>query len=227
MARKANTSVWIEEADKVGLDLNFLRQDKEGMFEKLDSLGLPRPATYIIPTSQIDSPRTRKILERTNCFCRLIPKHGGRRPYKPNIASIKGLKWFCKPHDLSQYEIQLVEKGNITHTGSIIAEDESIGIPGKSIMEIVEGTGEDLFHGLKTPNLATIDFPGINWFRAIRYDSNQDPTQEERKIIWQAVKMIGGPKHPFPGYYEFNVYDRTRIVFRNYQPPSSAYAKLS
>ena len=121
----------------------------------------------------------------------------------------------------------LVERGNVTHAGSIIAKDDDVGIPGKCIVELVEGTGEDLFHALKTPVTATVDFPKINWFRAIRYSGSKiQPTEEEERLIWRAIRMVGGLKHPFPGYYEFDVYDRTRIVFRRYQDSKSEYAKL-
>ena len=97
MARKAkpNTSIWIKEAERKGLDLSFLHREELKPFSATDELGLPRPEFYIISAKEIDSPKTRKIFNRTNCFCRLIPKQGGLRPYRLNLKSVEELEDFC------------------------------------------------------------------------------------------------------------------------------------
>ncbi|MCH7568351.1 MAG: hypothetical protein IIA87_02925 [Nanoarchaeota archaeon] len=224
--KNQNSSVWLAEATKAGLNLDFLRRDETKMFEVLDGIGVPRTRVYFPTRSQVKSLRTKRIFNEHSCFCRLVPKDRNlRRPYNVNITSPEELREFCSKYDLSQYSVMLVEKGNVTHSGSIIARDDSPGNPGKCIIELVEGTGEDLLHGLKTPVTVAIEIPGLNWFRTMRY-LNNEPTSTEKRLIRDAIKLVGGVRHPFPGYYEFDAYDETRIMFRKYQNPSTAYANI-
>jgi hypothetical protein len=51
--------------------------------------------------------------------------------------------------------------------------------------------------------------------------NTSEPAKEERRLILQALRYIGGPQHPFPGYYEFDVLGKEQIMFRNYQHPGS------
>ena len=225
MAQNSNSSGWIEEGRKIGLDLSSLEQDKSKIFEKIESLGLPHYQYFFVKPEEFDSERTKKLLQNPSYFCRLIPhQERAPRPYKSNVKSMEELKEFCEGYDRSQYSIMLVKVGNVTHTGAIIATDDTPCVPGKAVIELVEGTGEDLFHGRKTPITAMIGAPP-NFSRIIRYDTS-NPSEEEKRLIFRAIKLVGGPAHPFPGYFEFDVCDRRRIVFRNYQDPKSAYARI-
>ncbi len=153
-------------------------------------------------------------------FCRLIPKGGAHRPFALKISSYEELRRFCSLYEICDYDtIQLVsEPGTVTHTGAIIAMDEGMGVQGHCIVELVEGNGPDLFHGHKTPVRAEVGFD-----RCIKYDNSTIKTlPKDREIIYGALKYIGWPKHPIAGYYEFMVID-WKILFRNYQNPSSAY----
>ncbi len=98
----------------------------------------------------------------------IASKKRGVRPYKLNVASSEELIEFCSQYNLSEYEIMLVERGNVTHAGAIIARDEGAGIPGKCIVELLEGSREDLSHGHKTPISAVVGIPEENPFRTIR-----------------------------------------------------------
>jgi len=224
--KNQNSSAWIAEAEKAGINLSFLERDETRMYEVLDDLGVPRTQVYFPTHEEVESLRTRKIFKQHNCFCRLVPKNKDlERPYRINLTSPEELLEFCSEYDSSQYSVMLVEKGNVTHSGSIVARDDSPGNPGKCVVELVQGTGEDLFHGSKTPVTLLIETPRLNWFRTMRY-LDKEPTRTERKLIEKAIGLIGGVKHPFPGYYEFDAYDGTRIMFRKYQNPSTAYAKI-
>ncbi len=224
-----NASVWIKKAKKAGLDVDFLHQDKGEIYRMMTELNLPMTPVHILNPSELDLEKLERIFKRSWCFSRLIPRDGGIRPYKFPVKSVKEFLGFIEKYDLAGYSsVHLVEKGDgkLTHTGCIIARDESPGIPGRCLVELVEGNGEDLFHGLKTPIRADIDCPGINWFRTIKYNREVPASEEERKIVLLALKFIGGPKHPFPGYWEFDVMDRKKIMFRNYQDQETAYAKI-
>lgn len=224
--KNQNTSVWIKSTEEKGLDARFLERDEsEKMYEILDSLGLPRTRVYYPSKREIENLQTGEIFSQHPCFCRLIPKSGGIRPYNLEIRSAEELRDFYSENP-GDYQAMLVERGNVTHAGAIIAKDESTGNPGKCTVELVEGTGEDLAHGLRTPVSTQIDFPGRNWFRIFKYDREPTPTEKERSLITQAIKLIGGINHPFPGYYEFDVVDGTRIIFKKYQKQKTAYGRL-
>jgi hypothetical protein len=118
---------------------------------------------------------------------------------------------------MNQYTAMLVEK-SLTHTGSIIATEHQ-NTPVSCVIELVEGDGPDLFHGKITPVHAEFE-----WTRTLHYSPLVPPTDYERSIISAALKMIGGPEHPLPGYYEFEAHPKRGIVFRNYQGPGTIYA---
>ena len=162
-----------------------------------------------------------ELFQESSFFCRLVPKEQkAKRPYHPLLQESSDFIHFLRQHELDQYsEIHLVEKKEIRYTGGIIAsyrDDHPF-----CIVELVAGDGSKLFHGEATPFQARTNDCGILQCSVITV-----PSLEERTIMSQAVKMIGGPRHPFPGYYEFDVQGE-RILFRNYQPSTSAYADLT
>ena len=225
MGKNENATIWIESAKESGIDLSWMYETKEGLDEKLESLGLPHPKTHIISGDKIDSPEIEDMFATTSFFCRLVPKDGGIRPYRLKLTTAEEFRKFVSEYDLTKYKVHFVEKGDLTHTGAIIATEEAFGVPGRCVIELVEGDGPTLFHGKETPISAQIEFPSPGP-RVIRYHDWQNPTEQERYLIWRALQLIGGPSHPFPGYYEFDVVGGHRILFRNYQGPRSGYAKL-
>ncbi|MDP2750080.1 MAG: hypothetical protein Q8O89_04580 [Nanoarchaeota archaeon] len=225
-----NISRWIVEGKKSGIDLSSLGQDKMGMHQTLAELGLPRPQVHIIKKEILDSKTSKtidSIFEESDFFCRLIPKDKSKiRPYRLRLKSKKDFINFVSKYELDNYIIQLVERDDVTHTGAIIVQKEiyekKSDITGRCIAELVKGDGPNLFHGYKTPVHAELDFT-----RAIKYSREGAFADDlSRQLIYQALKHIGGPKNPFPGYYEFSVWNKEKIVFRNYQPPESPWAKI-
>ncbi len=77
MPQPNNSSSWITQATKIGVNLDFLKRDEKYPFRGLEELGLPHPIAYFITPVEIDSPITKEILSKTACFCRLLPKKGG------------------------------------------------------------------------------------------------------------------------------------------------------
>ena len=211
-----NSSAWMKLARSKNLDVSFLLQDKSKVLEFFQKQGMPyHPYIFFKNPS---STRVKKMFNGLPCFCRLIPKDSSNlRPARLNILTQQKLEEFCSPYDLSQYKPMLVQHGNITHSGGIIVDSISDG----TVTELVNGTGPDLFHGKKTPFNARNGF--INT-RTLKHLTNTPSL--ERKLMYLAMKHIGGPNNPFPGYYEFDVLDNIWIKFRNYQPPDTAYAKL-
>lgn len=215
-----NASAWMAAGEKKGIDVSYLHQDKTKIFDFLEQLGLPRPASHLVEGIYAQWPIIDDLFKLfPSYFCRLIPKEGERQ-YKPLVRSAQEFREFCSPHNMKKYIINLVEKGNVTHTGSIIAADETPSDIRKCIVEVVEGDGPDLFHGHMTPVHAEVNFN-----RAICYDG-KIPTEEESGLVFTALRLVGGPRHPFPGYYEFEVWDRKDIIFRNYQGPGTAYSNI-
>ncbi len=220
MEVSGNSARWIGLAKTKGLDLQWLDEDKTAIYPALQALGLPFPAVYYIAAHEVTSSTVDALFATSDYFCRLIPRERGERPFRVRLRSAQEFREFCGGYDLSKYIINVVQRGDITHTGSIVARDEASCVPGRCIVEVVEGEGPDLFHGHKTPATAELDD-----LRIVRYGCKQ-PTDDERAIVYSALRWIGGPSHPFPGYYEFEVWSGSAIKFRNYQNQDSPYASL-
>jgi hypothetical protein len=206
-----NSSHWITEAKKHGIDLSRLHQDKAIIPEKLKELNLPRAEVHLFEedTNEID-----QLFKNKSFFCRLIPKNGNVRPYKLFSSTAEELRDFLKKHDLKKYTIMLTEKRPVTHSGVIIAKDNQI------VIELVEGDAPNMTHGHKTPyNMQ------INKQRELKTHPELIP-QNIKDFMHKALALIGGPKNPHKGYFEFDVWENTTIIFRNYQSPESAYATL-
>ncbi len=211
---RGNASEWIAEGRKIGTDLSFLLQDKTIIYQKVQDLGLPTLLPIYFSKEDLGSQRLAKVFREKAYFCRLLPKDSiHQRKYRLTISSVDELNEFCREVDMNHYSIQLSEQGNVTHTGGIIAQEDAC------IVELVEGLGPDLFHGTMTPLQATA-FP----WRTIEW--SEDPSEKEERIIRRALRYIGWPRHAFPGYFEFSLWDETQFWFRNYQPPDSMYAKI-
>lgn len=240
--KNENMSEWIEKARNIGLDYACLNQDKIKMYSDLENLGLPHPKQYIINEKEINSKKVSKLFENSEMFCRLIPKEKNiLRPYKLGIKSRDELIDFCSNYDLNKYIINLIEDGNVTHTGVILAKNtyDDFETPNTCFVEIIRGSGPELMHGKKIPANGDVDI----FTRSIHYvnsnllknnnkkssqttDANLTEFDElEKRLAFQALEYIGGPKHPWPGYYEFSVWDESTIMFRNYQSPNSAWVK--
>nr|VFK30188.1 MAG: hypothetical protein BECKMB1821I_GA0114274_10147 [Candidatus Kentron sp. MB]VFK75126.1 MAG: hypothetical protein BECKMB1821H_GA0114242_10167 [Candidatus Kentron sp. MB] len=217
-----NATDIIEAGKRHGIyDLQFLLQDKLEIYSALDRLGLPRAASYYFSESDLVSSWILELFDRSAFFCRLIPKGGGIRPYREKISSIEELKEFCAEYDLAKYTGNLVETNTVTHTGAIIATDDSMDRPGQCVVEFLEGTGPDLFHGHKTPTHVRVE----RFSRVLQFPNGIN--KKEKRLIMRALRLIGGPENPFPGYYEFEIWKGDEIMYRNYQAPSSMYAKLT
>ena|SRR3989338_3842184 len=207
-----NMSNWIREAKKLGINLSMLHQDKEKMYEELQQLKLPHPKTYNIAAEQIKSKEVQNLFQKNAYFCRLIPKDKNAiRPYHLKIKTQEEFLHFCMQYELSEYKIQLVEKGNITHSGVIVIKNK------KGIIELVRGDGPDITHGHKIPVTADVK-------EGIYYRNEVD--EREKNIIKEALLMIGWQKNFIEGYFEFEVWNNDKILFRNYQPPESAWANI-
>lgn len=205
-------SNWIREAKKLGINLSMLHQDKEKMYEELQQLKLPHPKTYNIAAEQIKSKEVQNLFQKNAYFCRLIPKDKNAiRPYHLKIKTQEEFLHFCMQYELSEYKIQLVEKGNITHSGVIVIKNK------KGIIELVRGDGPDITHGHKIPVTADVK-------EGIYYRNEVD--EREKNIIKEALLMIGWQKNFIEGYFEFEVWNNDKILFRNYQPPESAWANI-
>ena len=216
-----NASDWMNVGRKKGILLDFMYQDKSMMYTMLQELGLPYPPFHIFKGSEMRMDAAASLFQSgKSFFCRLVPRNPAQeRPYCLRLTSQTELEEFLLPYHLDEYkEMQLVEKPEVFYTGSIIAQDQAPGIPGKCVVELVPGDGPNLFHGKRIPLTAFIEFglltiaPGT--------------ISLERTLIYQALNLVGGLKHPFPGYYEFEVWKENEIKFRNYQSPTTAYAQL-
>lgn len=209
-----NSAHWISQGKLTGLDLQFLYQDKTKWFDFLEQLGLPTPLRYAFP--QISN-INHQIFDGKRFFCRLVPQNpADERPYHLSITSKQEFEEFVHPYEQQSFrEVQFIEKGDILYTGAIIAGKE------QCILELVEGDGPQLFHGQATPVHAQMGLSGV-----MKYSAVHEPTFSERKLLFRAFQLVGGPRHPFPGYYEFEIDHRERLIFRNYQSPESAYGKL-
>lgn len=213
-----NTSHWMIVAKEKGIDLSFLEEDKIGVDKKIQELDLPGQKVFYLTSEEVNTQRAEDLLSQYNFFCRLIPKDKDvQREYHPYLETVEEFRKFCGEFDLSQYIIQLKEKERVIYSGAIIVKGD------RCIVELIEGenSSEELFHSLKTPVHAEVD----PWTKTIRYE-NGIPKIEMRKIVFNALKLIGGPKHPFPGYYEFQVWAGTKINFYNYHSPDSGYINL-
>lgn len=214
-----NSAHWIREGKRQGVDVQFLFQDKTKLFERLEHLGLPTPRRHLFTPASLSPERIAPLFQGDRYFCRLVPFHADQeRPYHLGISTAEEFWNFAGEYDLSSFrEIQLIEKGYTQYTGAIVAGNTSL------VVELVEGDGPKLFHGKETPVHATVDLDGIMHYSILRF-----PSSHERQIIFQAIKLVGGPKNPFPGYYEFEYMGqpKERLIFRNYQSPASTYGKL-
>jgi len=222
---KGNSSNWISEGSLAGIDLSFLYQDKSKIYEVLEVLGLPTVERYSFRVDDLDLNSLKELFEEDKTyFCRLVPRGKDTiRPYKLNMESWDELWFFLASYNLRDYrELHLVKKEEILYTGSIIARKGKEGVElDRCVVELVEGEGPELFHGLRRPIHAEVRETGT-----IGYRDREESFEKERRIIYRALKMIGGPKHPFPGYYEFEVGLENIILFRNYQAPESTYAAI-
>lgn len=189
-----------------GLDLGDYWHDKIEMHREVERLCLPGMQTVVAFHSDEVPPST---FQGKSYFCRLIPpKQEMRRPYKERIDSTKELQEFYAGHE--GHTIHLVEKGNVTHTGGIILPMETTGV-----IEIVRGSGEDLFHGKVTPMSAHLNWMGRPLF-------GEGWSKHEKALANESLRLI--KRHP--GYYEFEVWEEDDIRFRNYQPPSSKWCMI-
>lgn len=216
-----NASDWMNAGRKSAVALDFMYQDKSAIYTMLNQLGLPYPSLYVFKGSKMQVDAAAHLFQSGKVFfCRLVPRNPAQeRPYCLRLESSNELQEFLASYHLADYgEMQLVEKPDIMYTGSIIAQDEAPGIPGKCVVELVQGDGPDLFHGKKTPITAFIEFG--------RLTTSLPTTFPELTLIHQALNLVGGVKHPFPGYFEFEVWEGNEIKFRNYQSPTSVYAQL-
>ncbi|GEM_PF-3130040 len=236
-----NSSGWVAKGTERGLDLKWLEQDKENIYNGLERLGLPTPKRYIFDGSDIDSFYVDEVFrgarssKEHNFFVRLIPVLGGDRPYRVCVSSVEQLRDFCSAYDMRRYTVGLSRYGDLTHTGSVIATDIRAGVSGECVVEVASCGGPDFFHGKVTPTHAkisigprTVKFSEEDLPKNLKKDELKfalEAREIRRSLALKALRMIGGPRHPFPGYYEFSVWD-DQIFFRNYQPPSSVYGSL-
>jgi len=212
------TAGWIHQAHEAGLDFSFLEEDKNIISVNLEKLGLPRPRVYFLTPKQVHSGEIDQLFSQMDFFCRLFhtDKTKKERPYRQHLRTAADFRKFCSEYDLSEYGIQILERQETTHAGNIIVKEE------RCIVEIIEGNNAiGLNQGYMTPIHAEID----PWTRIIHY-KNADPSEKIRKLVFNALKYIGGPKNPLPGYYEFDVWVEKGITFRNYQLPDSNFINL-
>ena len=203
-------SEWILKAKNCGIDLSNLHQDKEKMWKDLKSRNLPVPKTYTIKADEITGKRVQKIFQKTNCFCRLIPKNKDAiRPYNLKLTSVDEFQKFCSKYNLSEYTIQLLEKQNITHSGTAIIKKEF------SIIEVVKGDGPNMTHGLKIPITIVIRRGKIKYV-------HKQPTVIQKNIINKVKNYVKNKQ----GYYEFDVQNNKTILFRNYQPKNTPWTNI-
>lgn len=216
-----NASHWMKAGRQNAIALDFMYQDKSTMHTMLNQLGLPCPSYYVFKGLEMRAEAAAHLFQfGKSFFCRLVPTSlVQERPYCLRLTSQTELQEFLFSYHLDDYrEMQLVEKPEIMYSGSIVAQDEALGIPGKCVVELVQGDGSDLFHGKKTPITTFIEFGLLR--------TASPTTFLERTLIHHALNLVGGAKHPFPGYFEFEVWGGNEIKFRNYQSPTSAYAQL-
>jgi len=203
-------SEWISKARNCGLDLSNLHQDKERIQKDLKVRKLPTPKAHIIKPDEITSKKVQKIFGKTHCFCRLIPKNTEAiRPYALKLTTTNEFQKFCAQYNLSEYGIQLVEKGDITHSGTAIVKKEAI------IIEIVKGDGPDMTHGLKTPLTTIIKNKKIKYLQ-------KKQTILQKNIINRVKNYVKNKQ----GYYEFDVVKNKKILFRNYQPKNTLWTNI-
>lgn len=220
MTSKGTISHWVEEGNKHSIDINCIEQDKTKIFDMLEKLDLPTPKRYYFEKKDLGSNSIDNLFDGNMTFyCRLLHKYSNKRYSGLVIDSVKSLEMFCNTYKLNDYIINLVERKNISHNGSIMASEYGVGIPGLTVIELLHGneSGLDLFHSRITPVHAEVDE-----LRSLKYSGPNKPSYEDKLIIKKALDLVGGRKHPFPGYYEWEVSNK-RIIFRNYQKPKTAY----
>ncbi|MBI2103151.1 hypothetical protein HYT55_04885 [Candidatus Woesearchaeota archaeon] len=219
----ANSSDWIVESRKQGVDLSFLYQDKTKIYAMLEKLGLPFPQVFRFSPQKFDLATVSSLFSNNrHYFSRLVPfSSDQKRPYRLDLSTVTELQDFLSGYSLASFkELHLVERGEVVYSGVIIAQDERCFLPGRCLVELVQGDGPDLFHGRRVPIHMELDD-----HRYLRF-TGVSPQECERVLILQALAMVGGRNHPFPGYYEFESWKDGRLMFRNYQGPETAYAKL-
>jgi len=203
--------LWKEKAREQGINLDeVLYQDKKGTYQRLDELGLPHSKTEIYPCenymNNLDSIKS-FIDEGKIIFCRINPLvKGFPRFFSTNIRTFDDFTKFMNSHKFNhkQYEIHLVQNGEVTHAGVIISSDRIIG-------EIIEGTSTDLHEGKsEMPLGAEIDsFTG-------RITFTNKSSEKAAKWLVKAMKLIGAQQKAIKGYFEFQV-SNGRLVFINCQ----------
>ena len=220
---KGNVSAWIEEGEKSGIDLARMNEDKHQMRRDVSALGLPAGKSYTFPTSEINSLEIDKLFELSHYFCRLHHVRKIERPHAKGLKTAEDFRRFCSQYNLSEYiRFDLEEQGDVTHSGRIISMPSNPFLPDVCIVELAKGEdpSDRLSHGKIVPVHAEFD-DGI-----IKYTGDTLPETDERRLVFRAVKCIGGLRSLFPGYYEFDVWGGARIVFRNYQHSNSPYGRL-
>lgn len=218
-----NMPGWDAAAKEHGIDLSCFEQDKILKQKRLIDLGLPVARNLLYQRDELKMDIIDELFSECDWFCRLIPKHGGDRPWRLRLKSRKEFEEFISQYDLSKYMINLGEKRDVSYTGAIISHDDADGLPDHCIAEIAPVDGHEFFHGKVIPIHAEVGPYG----RVIHYTGlHLNPSVHERSLVRNALRWIGGPRHPLPGYFEFEVWGRWDIRFRNYQPQDTAYARL-
>jgi hypothetical protein len=208
---KQNSADWIRTAKDLGIDLaNVLFQDKKGMYEALDKIGLPTPKRLFYPAVEYN--KHKKEIEQfikkyKPVYSRLNPFLGsGKRPFKININSLKDFLDYVEKAkaeiDLKDYELHIIHNGNMLYSGNIIYKDIVVG-------ELLKGRHIDLAFGHKTPMTAMYD----DLKRRFVFMGDNDYTAKEKQLLLDVIKMVGDHK----GYFEFVVTDKGELYFKNFQ----------
>jgi len=207
--RPVNSAVWAKRAKDAGIDLSdVLFQNKKGMYEALDEIGLPRPKTLFYPAAECDKHRReiKEFIEKYGpVFSRLNPLDASDvRPYKMFIKSLQEFLDFVSNSkvNLAKYEVHIVENGNVGYAGSIVSDKRLVG-------ELSRGSQIDLFQGWVTPMTAMFD----ELRRRFVFMNDEGYGPEEKEILLKAIRMIKDHK----GYFEFFVLDSGKILFKNFQ----------
>jgi len=219
-----NSSDWIVRGMKKGIDASYMYQDKTNLQEMLETLRLPHPHLFRFDPLKLDLDYISSLFSSAqHYFSRLVPFSADvKRPYHLDLATVDELQDFLSSYSLESFkELHLVERGEVVYSGVIIAQDEKSCVPGRCLVELVKGDGQDLFHAKKIPIHGE-----FNEHRRICFAEIITPTDAEKRILFDALSMVGGREHPFPGYYEFELWGDGRLMFRNYQGPETAYGKL-
>jgi len=209
MTTEINSAVWIEEAKKYGVDLSeALYQDKRAAYAYLDSLGLPRPATYIVALKDWVTHK-RQCSDFINnykpVFSRLAPHESkGKRPFHLQINTIKDLEVFINKNKMpvEEYDIHLVEKGVQQYSGIIIVNK-------KIVAEMVKGELINLTNRNMTPMTVWLDDVHTKYV----FTNDKEFSSHEKALLKKAIKLVAHHQ----GYFEF-YFIGSKLLFSNAQP---------